>query len=80
MFLRRLSILRCTSTTGTSVTTPRAASSRLRILPSRSSRVSVQSGGTMNSSLPGSFLASPRCLAVSCKMASMANIRRRACS
>ena len=41
MFLRRPSIFFCTSTTGTSVTTPSAASSRSRIFFSRSSLVSV---------------------------------------
>ena len=44
MFLRRPSIFFCSSTMGTSVTTPSAASSRSRTLRSRSSRVSVQIG------------------------------------
>ena len=80
MFRRRPSIFFWLSTTGTSVTMPSAESSRLPILRSRSSRVSVQIGRTRKSLLDGSLRASPRLRAVSLRMLSIAFIRRCACS
>ena len=80
MFRRSVSIFFCTSTTGTSVTMPSTLSSRSRTFFSRSSRVSVNSGFKRNSFSEGSFFTSARFLAVSCRMASMAFIRRCACS
>src|SRR5262245_25514636 len=80
MFLRRPSIFFCTSTTGTSVTMPRAASRRSRIFFSRSSLVSVHSGFIRKSFSEGSFLASARFFAASCRIASTAFMRRCACS